>query len=305
MRWVDPCNESTYFEAVLDGETVGLVDISAPTPASPEYATNKHLIWSEGGVLAPFRRRGVATALLSPVAEYMRERGATVFGTWSEEPDQAGGFMRWLGADQKFTGHENRLDLNTLDWAMVEAWAREGEAGAGATRLEMYEPRLPEEMLEDYCPAYSAMLNTVPFEEMDHGDEILTPEALRLQYALAERLGSVHHLALTREPDGTMSGMTEVIYHPYQPDRVHQELTAVHTSQRGRGLGKWLKAATLRRVRQAHPEVRLVTTENAGSNAAMLAINTKLGFRPNRRQIVYQMSLERLTERLALAASAR
>jgi GNAT superfamily N-acetyltransferase len=179
---------------------------------------------------------------------------------------------------------------------MVERWRREGEANTAGTRLEIYEPRIPEDFLDEYCAAYTPLINTVPFEELDHGEIFYTPEVMRDQYGLSERLGRVHHVAVTREPDGSMSGMTELLHNPYHPDRVHQELTAVDQRQRGRGLGKWLKAALLLRVREAYPELRLVITENAGSNAPMLAINERLGFKLHRPQFGYQVGLERLAQ---------
>ena len=304
MTWSDPFNETVYFGAVGAGEVVGAAKASAPLPTSPEYASGRHLLWVGGGVLHGHRRRGVGRALLEPLAEHMRERGATVMTLWSHEVEDARGFMSWLGAQERFRGDENRLDLAGVDWGMVEAWVREGEANTGGTRLELYEPRLPDGMLDEFCPAYTKMLNTTPFEDLDHGDEIYTPEVMRDQYALAGRLGDVHHLAVTREPDGMILGMTEVIHRPYLPDRVQQELTAVHARHQGRGLGKWLKAAMLLRVREVYPDVRTVVTENAGSNVPMLAINTRLGFRQHRLQAGYQVSPETLLGRLAQASSA-
>ena len=61
-----------------------------------------------------------------------------------------------------------------------------------------------------------------------------------------------------------------------------------------RGLGKWLKAAMLLHVRNLYPKVEVVVTENAGSNAPMLAINTKIGFRQYRAGAEYQITREKL-----------
>jgi hypothetical protein len=63
-------------------------------------------------------------------------------------------------------------------------------------------------------------------------------------------------------------------------------------------LGKWIKAANLLRIRSLYPDAQWISTENAGSNAPMLAINKKLGFKQYRVGSSYQLSRERLAARL-------
>ena len=78
---------------------------------------------------------------------------------------------------------------------------------------------------------------------------------------------------------------------------IEQQFTGVLPSARGRGLGKWIKAAMLTHIRDVYPDVRWVSTGNAGSNAPMLAINKKLGFKQFRVGSEYQMSRDRLAAR--------
>ncbi len=63
---------------------------------------------------------------------------------------------------------------------------------------------------------------------------------------------------------------------------------------RGRGLGKWSKAAMLLRVRKELPQVKTVITGNATTNATMVSINKRLGFKPHWEGIVAQIALEDL-----------
>ena len=67
--------------------------------------------------------------------------------------------------------------------------------------------------------------------------------------------------------------------------------TAVVPTHRGRGIGKWLKATMLERVLDEWPGATLVRTGNADANAPMLAINTRLGFRPAWATIVYEVNI--------------
>jgi len=52
---------------------------------------------------------------------------------------------------------------------------------------------------------------------------------------------------------------------------------AVH---RGKGLARAVKVESLRRLREDHPEVNVVSTSNAEENLAMRHINASVGFRP-------------------------
>jgi GNAT superfamily N-acetyltransferase len=72
----------------------------------------------------------------------------------------------------------------------------------------------------------------------------------------------------------------------------------VRAAARGRGLGKWLKAKMLLHMREVYPAADWVATDNAGSNAPMLAINKKLGFKQYRTASEYQMTRDELSARL-------
>jgi hypothetical protein len=61
-------------------------------------------------------------------------------------------------------------------------------------------------------------------------------------------------------------------------------------------MGKWIKATMLEKLRREHPDAVWITTGNAESNAAMLSINHRLGFRQYRAGAQYQISRDRLAE---------
>jgi len=52
-------------------------------------------------------------------------------------------------------------------------------------------------------------------------------------------------------------------------------------------------------VLRERPEVRIIRTGNAHSNAPMLRINEQLGFKPYRSSFTWQVSVERAAEYLA------
>jgi mycothiol synthase len=192
---------------------------------------------------------------------------------------------------------ENRLRLADVDWGMVRRWRDEGAKRSPSTRLEMYDGRIPEAIWEDYSNQLTSLLNTMPFDDLDHGEIVVTPEHMRNWYEQMDIDGSQHHVILTREPDGVISGMTDLSWVPHHPKLLRQQFTGVRPSDRGRGLGKWIKAAMLVHVHELYPDARWIGTHNAGSNAPMLAINEQLGFKQYRAVTDYQISRERLAAR--------
>jgi RimJ/RimL family protein N-acetyltransferase len=119
---------------------------------------------------------------------------------------------------------------------------------------------------------------------LDHGDITVTPAELADWYARLDEQGEADYTMLTREPDGTISGITDMSYAPYRAHFIEQGFTGVRSDARGRGLGKWLKGAMLLHVHEIYPELQTVITGNASSNEPMLAINTKMGFKDHSRK---------------------
>src|SRR5439155_25220968 len=139
----------------------------------------------------------------------------------------------------------SRLDLHALDWDMVERGGREGEERSPGARLDLYPEWLPDEQLDEYCRTLTELLNLMPFEGLDHSDIVVTPETAREWRRRMERIGSTNPTIVAREADGVVSGVTDILRHRYETGIVRQLFTGVHPRARGRGLGKWVKAAML------------------------------------------------------------
>ena len=286
-----------HYEIAEDGRLVSWLSGSTSKPGTPGHESNKHLFWAYIYVRPDARRRGIGSSWLPLLLELMDEHGCSVAGL-AAEAAPAHAFLRWMGAAPKLTGAENRLKLADVDWKMVDRWISEGPKRSPHTKLEIYEGPLPEAMWEDYAPQLSSLLNTIPFEDMDFGEIVLTPDHMRESYARLEIGKEQLFTILTREPNGVISAITDVSLAPHRPTVIEQRFTGVRPDSRGRGLGKWVKAAMLRHVHELHPEAQWVTTGNAGSNAPMLAINKKLGFREFRPETEYQIGRDGLAVRI-------
>jgi GNAT superfamily N-acetyltransferase len=92
---------------------------------------------------------------------------------------------------------------------------------------------------------------------------------------------------------GDLAGYTMVFWNPREPEILGQADTGVFPQYRGRGLGRWLKAATIEKVLRDRPQVKRIRTENANSNAPMLKINQELGFKLYKKLAVWQIAVEK------------
>jgi GNAT superfamily N-acetyltransferase len=293
----DPYEWRRSFHVVEGDVMVADLEASGPRPESPEYETNGHLLWATGYVLEAHRRRGIAMSWLPQVLDLLAEYGATVLSSLTED-DTGHALLRRLGAEARMVERQSRLDLRELDWDLVERWVAESEAAAAGARLELHTPWVPDDLVEEYCAAMNELMNTMPWEGLDHGDIVTSPTGV-LEWRERMRLtGTANPTLLVRDADGSIAGITDTIKHEYETGIVRQNFTGVHPRARGRGLGKWLKAAMLEHVRVAYPDTVWISTENAGSNAPMLSINHALGFRLHRTITYYQVPLETLRRNL-------
>jgi mycothiol synthase len=297
MKKGNPFDQQYWYVMERDGVAVSSFSGETVTPRNAEYETNKHLFWADLFVRPEARRQGIASRWLPVIVEVMEKHGCTVLGFYAEdEPGHE--FLRWMGAAPKLNDIESRLKLAELDWKMVERWTNEGAERSPRTRLEIYDGPLPDDVRDDFASQITTMLNTMPMEGLDIGKIIITPERIKDWNERQALVGELPHTVFTREPDGVISGITDVTWAPYRPTLIHQQFTGVLPNERGRGLGKWIKAAMLLHLKEIYPDAEWIVTDNAHSNDPMLKINRALGFKPYKTGVEYQVSRAELEARL-------
>jgi mycothiol synthase len=214
------------------------------------------------------RRAGRGSALLAAVRERAKLRGArTLIGTYATEAGSQ--FAAALGAVDSYrevrsvlrlAGAED-LVIRPVDGYTVQSWV-------GAA---------PAELLDSYACAREA-INDAPdgYDER----EIWTAELVRDFEATVERRGRDIRVTVALDERGEVVAFTELRVSRTEGAIAGTEDTAVVASHRRRGLGRWVKVESLRRLQHDRPDVPLVTTSNAEDNHAMLGLNRTLGFSP-------------------------
>src|ERR1700693_6299443 len=192
MKHRDPFEIQYRYEIAHDGHMVSDFFAATARPGSPGYESNKPFMWADASVHPDHRRRGIGRSWHPLTLELMERHGCTTLTVDARE-ESGHRFLKWMGAEGKSAGAENRLQLAAVDWAMLRRWVDHGVAQSPSTKLEVYDGHLPEEMWEDYCPQFSAMLNTMPWDELDHGEIVVTPAHVADWYARLDMQGGCDH----------------------------------------------------------------------------------------------------------------
>ncbi|NPE07200.1 MAG: GNAT family N-acetyltransferase [Asgard group archaeon] len=261
--------------------------------ASPSYEGTKHLIQFDIFLLSSYRRKGIGSRLLKQVYDFAIEHNKTLLVTDSSDEDGKA-FLKAIGAQVALSGVDNRLQLSDVDWDMIESWAKEGPKRSAGTILDIVQ-KIPDEILEEYCKVYTEVTNQQPLGELDVGAIVFTPDSYRTMEEMFEKMNRTWITIIAKEPNGKISGLTEMRYNPERKTMISQILTGVQQDYRGRGIGKWLKAAMLLYVREKYPEINIVTTGNATTNKPMLSINDRLGFKVHKETVNAQITVDQLT----------
>jgi GNAT superfamily N-acetyltransferase len=198
-------------------------------------------------------------------------------------------FAKRLGAKAGLANRTSQLDLAAIDRGMVREWAAIDPAGY---RLEWITvPVTPEHLVPNVIVAYDTM-NTAPHDDLEQEDWKMTPALLRDFERTTEMKRVQRRLLLAiEEATGQTAGFTEVNYDPRVPPIVGQNGTAVVPAHRGHGIGKWIKARMIERILAEWPAARYIRTGNAYSNAPMLSINDRLGFKVVWSVMIWQLPI--------------
>jgi GNAT superfamily N-acetyltransferase len=106
--------------------------------------------------------------------------------------------------------------------------------------------------------------------------------------------GGGWYTIVSQEADGSLSGLTEVVHDRGMPYRIQQELIGVRAEHRRRGLGKWLRAEMMFFIRDTLPEAKCINAGTADTNAPMVSISERMGFRRHHTEVCYRFELEAL-----------
>ncbi len=265
-----------------------------------EYYTteeNRHMAFFDIYVPPENRRRGMGKRMLARLTSIAVAQARSLMITRTSERIPAGQiFVERLGASRGMDMRTSQLRLHELDREWVKRWRNSPTTGFS---MGLWLGAYPEDQLEAIC-TLNELGNDAPHGELTIDDQHLTPENLRSIEQFQQARGIQRWtLYLTEEATGRYAGFTEVMWNPNRPMILEQGFTGVDPAFRGRGLGRWLKAAMIEKVLAERPEVVFVRTGNANQNAPMLKINTEMGFKPYQAQTLWQIETQKVVDYLS------
>lgn len=231
------------------------------------------------------QRRGYGGELLSAITDLLSADGRTLLVGETKLPfaeRETHGYRRWCERHgYAFSNVEvvRWLTLPVADEAIQE-WADLAAERHDGYSLETYINEVPAELLPSLCLLMGQLGVDAPTGAVDWEEEVITPERFVESRTSLVAAGRTIFETLAVTPDRTVAAQSTMSVPPAGRTTVSQWGTFVHREHRGRRLGLATKAANLRAVQRAHPEMQRVVTQNAETNDYMVSINVLMGFEP-------------------------
>ena len=292
----DDLSYSERYFVYNNSEIIGSLVMVVLTEQNPSYKGNENLCQFDMSILPEFRRNGLGTKLFQKIISFSEFNKKTILLTNTSE-ESGKNFLKKVGFSLALAGKQNRLLFSDINWEMMQHWVDEGRKRNPESKM-MFFDSVPEDLIIPYSKVYTETMNQQPFGELEISDLITTPELLRKREKEFAELSIIPVTAITIESNGDISGLTEFFYNSNTGEILQQGLTGVKNEYRGRGLGKWLKAALIIKIKEIYPEIKIVKTGNAESNAPMLSINERMGFKVFKEDIMCQITVEKVKEKL-------
>lgn len=282
--WQDPSSPRRLFGVRVDGRLVARAMYD-------RLVTDPDNAWAMVQVLAPFRNRGIGTALADAIEGHVRAEGRSKILVYAVSPDAPGervdsptgfGSVPAGNTEVRFL-RERGYELQQVERASRLALPVDLEIpDPGADyRLHYWIDATPPEWREDMANLYTRMSTDAPTAGLEEPEDVYTVErilAMEEAHALSPR--SELTAAVEHVPSGRLAGFTALSV-PAEPDRaVHQDDTLVLREHRGHRLGMLLKIANLVHLQRERPGHPSVVTFNAEENRYMLDVNEAVGFVP-------------------------
>ncbi|WP_238598160.1 GNAT family N-acetyltransferase [Saccharothrix sp. ALI-22-I] len=150
---------------------------------------------------------------------------------------------------------------------------------------------VPDQFADTFAASRRAM-DDMPMDDTDYGTVSWDVDRVRAAAEAIEKRGDLlRTVVAVDESDGSIAGFTELVVPEGGKGDGQHYGTGVLPEHRGHGLGRWMKAESIRQAREHHPDLDGLLTDTADSNLYMRSINDALGYTPTHTTFEYQLDL--------------
>jgi GNAT superfamily N-acetyltransferase len=262
IRWSDATYPGTLrVVAEVDGRTVGAATVGRIFVYPPEFPA----FWATIAVLPSDRRRGIGSALLVAVSDHARAAAKTGLHMRASEARPEG--IEFL-SHRGFVEHERS---KTVRLELAGRRAPEIAMPSGIDLVTLAER--PDLVTGVHAVALEA------FADIPGGDEpIAAGDLAEFRARDVERPGMRPDAFFVALDGDEVVGYASLLLLPGSSTVAWHDMTAVRRAWRGRGIAVALKRATI--AWAIHQGLTALETGNDEANAAMRAVNARLGYRP-------------------------
>lgn len=248
----------------------------------------EHLAQLELHVHPAERRRHAGSRLLEAAVAGAQDDGRRCLITQTDPGSPGDLFLPARGFRRVLTLIYTRLSLAQADLAALTELIDRPHPGY---RLASWDGTVPGALAETFTAARRAM-DDMPMGDTDYGTVTWDLDQVRAAAQAVEKRGDLLHTVVAIDnSDGSIVGFTELVVPGDGTGDGQHYSTGVLPEHRGHGLGRWMKAESIRRTRERHPTLEGLLTDTADNNPYMRGINDALGYAPTHTALLYQLDL--------------
>ncbi|GAA1305275.1 N-acetyltransferase [Planotetraspora silvatica] len=234
------------------------------------------------------RRKGVGSRLLDTAMAAARDNARRCVMAQAQAGSPGDQFLPARGFRKVLTLRYARLPLADVDTIAIAEIIERPHPGY---RLASWQGIVPDALAQTFAASRRAM-DDMPMEDTDYGTVAWDVDRVRAAAkAVEERGDQLHTVVAIDTCDDSIAGFTELVVPGNGTGDGQHYGTGVLPEHRGHGLGRWMKAESIRRAHGRYPDLGGLLTDTADSNTHMRHISDSLGYVPTHTTLQYQLDL--------------
>jgi GNAT superfamily N-acetyltransferase len=234
------------------------------------------------------RRKGVGSRLLDTAVATARDNARRRVVAQAEAGSPGDHFLAARGFRKVLTFRYTRLAMADVDTTVLAGIVERPHPGY---RLTSWQGTVPDDLARTFAASRRAM-DDMPMDDAEYGTVAWDVDRVRAAAKAVEQRGDhLHTVVAIDASNGSIAGFTELVIPGNGAGDGQHYGTGVLPQHRGHGLGRWMKAESIRQAHRDYPDLDGLLTDTADSNAHMRRINDGLGYTPTHTTHQHQLDL--------------